>query len=92
MARAWVRPDIRVEYIIANEWSWTREPSRLVGQRLQWGAEKRGIQSISADVVEERIVSGGFGSAGCPSRVPFKCERTVLASSTEEPRAQISKG
>ena len=66
MTRVRVRDDIRLEYIITSELSWssTRQPSRSVRQQLQWGPEKGKVQSIPADVVEADIMSGDIGLMG----------------------------
>jgi len=87
-----VRHDIRLENIIASElpWSRTRQPSRLVRQRLQ-RPEKGQVQWISVDVVKAEMVDGDLGVAGCLRVVAFKCEGTGLASSIKEPRVEVAR-
>jgi hypothetical protein len=53
-------------YISTSEmsWSYTRQPSRSVRERLQWVSEKKGVQRISVGVVEAEIVSGDIGLTG----------------------------
>jgi len=62
----------------------------MVRQQLQ-RPEKRRVQRISVDVVKAEMVDRDFGFAGCPRVVPFKCEGTGLASSIEEPRAEVAR-
>jgi len=92
MTRVRVRHDIRLENIITSErpWSGTRQPSRLVRQRLQ-RPEKRRVQRISVGVVKAEMVDGDLGFADCPRVVALKCEGTGLASSIEEPRTEVAR-
>ena len=57
---------------------------------MQWGPEKGKVQSISADVVEAKVVSGDIGWTGGLRVGPFKCERTCFASRIEN-LARIEK-
>ena len=91
MTRVRVRYDIGLEYLITGGLPCSRikQPSRLVRQHLQWGSER--VQVISLGVVGAEIVSGDIGLTDCPRVVPFKCEGTCFASSTEEPRVKIAR-